>query len=280
MNNPPLVSVVIPTYNSGPRLRRTLASVSRQTFVDFEVLVVDDCSTDRVDRFVEGFARTDSRFELLRTTRNSNLPAVPRNLGIAHSRAKYVAFLDHDDLWFRFKLARQIEALERNANVAMVHSRLIARGNFEMPSSLFNLPCRQQQTAESGNLFRYNTVHMSSVVARRSTLMKLGGFSEDTSLRAIEDYDLWLRMSRSHKIGYIPELHGRVFRSEASTSAREDMKQRREYLSSLHGLTGHPHANNNRPIRKKISCRCFGFIDHTVASPLRVALNSSPHVVL
>lgn len=275
----PMVSVVVPTYNRREKIKEALTSIMRQSLSDVEILIVDDCSTDGTEKHLQRFVNRDPRFKILRTPENSNLPAIPRNVGIQQSRGRYVAFLDDDDVWFSFKLMRQVQALERYSALAMVHSRLIAKGNFEMLPSLMNLPCSARQKKENRNIERYNTVHMSSVCIRRSTLMSLGGFSEDPMLRAIEDYELWLRVYRSYEVGYLPEIHGRVFRSPDSTSARENMKSRQRYLTQLHELDDQPKTAVRRPGLSKIRCRLSGAVEHAVGLA-RVMASTQPRVIL
>ena len=108
----PRVSVIIPAFNIEQHIGETLDSLECQTFRSFEALVVDDCSTDRTASIVRARAALDPRIRYIRLESNSNRPAVPRNRGLAEAKGEFVAFLDHDDLWFRRKLERQIRVLD------------------------------------------------------------------------------------------------------------------------------------------------------------------------
>ena len=108
----PRVSIITPSYNSAETIDATLASVRAQTFADWEMLVVDDCSTDDSAARVAAVATLDPRIRLLRQAKNGG-PAAARNRALAEARGDFVAFLDADDLWLPEKLARQLAFMLR-----------------------------------------------------------------------------------------------------------------------------------------------------------------------
>lgn len=108
----PKVSIVTPLYNLEEYIADCIESVEAQTFSDFEMIIVDDCSSDRGPEIVETFARKDPRIKLLRNSKNSG-PAVTRNLGIKEATGHYITFLDGDDIWFPQMLEKSIDAIER-----------------------------------------------------------------------------------------------------------------------------------------------------------------------
>ena len=107
-----LVSIITPCYNAASVLSETIGSVRAQTYGEWEMLVVDDCSTDGSDKIAQEYARRDPRIRYLKTERPSGSPTVPRNLGLEAARGEYVAFLDADDLWLPEKLEEQVRFLE------------------------------------------------------------------------------------------------------------------------------------------------------------------------
>ena len=111
MPHKPLVSVIVPAYNVEPFLAETLASVQWQTYREFEVIIVDDGSTDRTSEIVQQFVEKDARFILLRQP-NANMAAA-RNAALKQARGEWVAFLDADDAWLSEKLAAQLDLLEQ-----------------------------------------------------------------------------------------------------------------------------------------------------------------------
>jgi glycosyltransferase involved in cell wall biosynthesis len=116
-----LVSVITPNYNCAPYIARAIESVRAQTFRDWELLIVDDCSTDGSADIAAGYAEKDRRIRLLHTPSHSGSPLAPRNLALRMARGRYIAFLDSDDLWLPGKLERQL-ALFGDRQTAVVFS--------------------------------------------------------------------------------------------------------------------------------------------------------------
>lgn len=108
------VSIVTPCYNAVRYLSQTIESVIYQTYLDWEMLIVDDCSSDNSRKIIESYASKDARIKYLRTDRPSGSPSLPRNIGIDNAKGKYIAFLDADDLWLPDKIERQVKFMERN----------------------------------------------------------------------------------------------------------------------------------------------------------------------
>lgn len=234
MSNP-LVSVVVPVFNMEKHIEETLSSIQNQSYAFFEVLVIDDYSTDSTKSIIEKFVKSDSRFTYIKTLQNSNKPAVTRNIGLKHAKGKYIAFLDHDDLWFGKKLERQIRVLENRPDLTMVHSHLwdfTERSKFRGLILLSN-PLRRKASHEL--LRKHNVVQCSSTLMLTEVLKELNGFDERIELRAIEDYQLWLRLSKNHKIAYISEIHGFYRNSRNSTSTQLALSLKHEYLDTHEG---------------------------------------------
>ena len=107
----PLVTVVTPCYNGAKYLRETIESVLAQTFTDWEMIIVDDCSKDNSVDIIKQYADLDSRIKYLSTPNNTGSPAIPRNLGMEAASGKYIALLDSDDIWYPTKLHNQVMQL-------------------------------------------------------------------------------------------------------------------------------------------------------------------------
>lgn len=189
--NPPLVSVVIPTYNRAGDLALALASVARQTYPHLEVLVVDNHSTDDTAGVVSRM--NDPRMRLL-SIHNHGVIAASRNLGIREAAGEFVAFLDSDDLWAPDKLERCMACLA-SADVAYHDMEVLIRRRELRARRRFDT--RQLQSPVYKDLLvNANTLPTSSVVVRTALLRAVGGFTEDVGIIAGEDYDLWLRLAR------------------------------------------------------------------------------------
>ena len=186
----PLFSVIIPTFNRRELLRQTLASVWAQTFADYEVIVVDDGSTDGT---WEDLLSLRSRVCALR--QNNAGPGAARNLGAQRATGKYLAFLDSDDLWFPWTLEtfRDIAANER---LAMVCGRVHQYTEAAEFLHVHRTPLRTKVFPDylASWLFRYS-VGSGMVIIRRDAFLEMGGFT-DQSVN-MEDHDLVIRLGIS-----------------------------------------------------------------------------------
>ncbi|MBI4777213.1 MAG: glycosyltransferase [Deltaproteobacteria bacterium] len=192
----PLVSVIIPTYNRASRLEEAVRSVLDQTFRDFELIVVDDGSTDGTREMLEGFG---AGVKVLVQARSGVSAA--RNLGIEAARGPLIAFLDSDDLWLDRKLEVQAAhfRMRPKSLICQTEEVWIRKGRRVNPKAYHK--------KRSGNIFRISLercmVSPSAVMLRRSLLEEVGVF--DTSMEACEDYDLWLRVACRHPVALIDE---------------------------------------------------------------------------
>jgi GT2 family glycosyltransferase len=195
------VSVVVAAYNQGPWLAQAIESVRAQTFVDWELVVVDDGSTDDTPAVVARHA-ADARVVYVRQARAERSAA--RNRGIAASSGRLVAFLDADDLWHPEKLARQVAALAADPAAGLCYT--VARF---IDSAGRPLPVRKPPRALAGDVFtrlmRGNVLILASVVARRACLDAVGGFDPAITPYGCEDWDLWLRIARRYPVAVVDE---------------------------------------------------------------------------
>ena len=120
MNNFPLVSIITPSYNSEKYIIETIESVLAQTYKNWEVIIVDDLSTDDSLQIIEQYAQKDRRIKVIRSKQNRG-PAKARNRAIEEAKGKYIAFLDSDDVWFPDKLEKQITFMQEN-NLVLTYS--------------------------------------------------------------------------------------------------------------------------------------------------------------
>jgi len=190
----PLVSVIIPTFNRSAMVREAVESVLSQTFGEFELIVVDDGSTDDTEAILEPYSAS------LRIIRQKNRGvSAARNRGVAAARGELLAFLDSDDIWLPEKLAVQISYLRTFPEAALCHTDELWIRNGRRVN-----PRKKHAKAEGRDfprLLRESLISPSSVILRRSIFDEAGGFDE--SLPACEDYALWLTLARSHDVHLI-----------------------------------------------------------------------------
>ncbi len=229
MTQEPKVSVIIPTYNRAGYVADAIRSVQAQPFTDWEVIVADDGSTDDTRQVVEAFGGAVRYLGL----DHCGLPAVARNAALREARGEYVAFLDSDDLFLPDKLQRQVAALDDHADAALVYSDgVFFRDDPGRPTG----SVLDGVTVRSGNLFphllRGNFLFVATLLVRRRCVDAVGRFDEDPRLRAVEDYDLWLRLAARHAVVYAPGRVAAVRRHEGSIS-RDEIAVRERVLLVL-----------------------------------------------
>jgi glycosyltransferase involved in cell wall biosynthesis len=189
------VSIIIPTYNRLPMVKEAVDSVLAQDFEDFELMVVDDGSTDGT---ADEMKRYGGRVRLLRHPENRGVSAA-RNRGILNAKGKYIAFLDSDDLWVKGKLKIQVAFLEDNPHYTICYTDEIwvRRGKRVNP--------KNKHAKYSGWIFEkclpLCIISPSSAMMRKTLFSKVGLFDE--ALPVCEDYDLWLRISARFPIFFI-----------------------------------------------------------------------------
>lgn len=183
------VSVIIPTYNRRALLKRAVESVLEQSYRDFELIVVDDGSTDGSAALVEGLGGAP---RCLRQDHRGQ--AAARNRGIAEARGPLIAFLDSDDWWDREKLSVQVTAMENEPRYGVSHTQEIWYRGGEI------LPQKAKHRKYGGWIFErclpLCAVSPSTAIVRKSLFDTVGLFDE--SFPCCEDYDLWLRASARH----------------------------------------------------------------------------------
>lgn len=192
----PRVSVVIPAFNRWRLLAEAIDSVLAQSYRDFELIVVDDGSTDAT---ASELAKLASRLQFFVTERRGVSAA--RNLGVSQSRGHYIAFLDSDDLWLNRKLERQTRFMDEHPefHICQTDEIWIRNGVRVNPSAVHQKP--------SGDIFSRSLklclVSPSAVMMTKALFERTGGFDE--AFPVCEDYDLWLRISAQHQVPLIPD---------------------------------------------------------------------------
>jgi glycosyltransferase involved in cell wall biosynthesis len=195
--------VVIPVFNRPVAVRRAIDSVLVQTYQDFEILVVDDASTDHTASVV--IAVNDPRIILIRHTRRLGGSAT-RNSGIKASRAPYVAFLDSDDEWMPDKLHRQLALFARSSNdVGLVYTGF----ERQLPGGEVTIHVPRRRSDLSRTLLIDNVVGGASVgIVRREVFERVGLFDE--ALRSAQDVDFWLRVTEQFSADFVADVLVRI----------------------------------------------------------------------
>lgn len=217
MSTVPRVSVVIPAFNAAAFIERTLESVRAQRYLDYEIVVVDDGSSDgtadRVERFLDRHGLPG------RCLRQANRGiAGARNAGMRAAGGDYIALLDHDDLWYPDKLAVVMAEFDRHPEADLIcHNENITRdGRLVRVSRNGPLVPRMYERL----LFVGNALSPSAATFKRTVALSIGGFREDPRFDTAEDYDFWLRMSRAGTLHFLDEVLGEYQVVERAASRR------------------------------------------------------------
>jgi glycosyltransferase involved in cell wall biosynthesis len=194
------VSVLVPVYNGGRTLPAAIESILAQTHSDFELIVIDDSSTDNSRDVIRDYALRDQRVLPVYHDRNAGL-ASTLNEGLHLARGELVARMDQDDESMPQRLATQLEYMASHPRVAVAGSFAFHMGRRLQYDRLVEFPTGPEQIRTA--LATYNCLYHPSTIMRRSAILDLGGYR--AAFKNAEDYDLWLRASTVHDLENIPE---------------------------------------------------------------------------
>jgi teichuronic acid biosynthesis glycosyltransferase TuaG len=202
MNQIPFVSIVVAVYNAEKYIENTIESIISQTFQDFEIILVDDCSTDSSYNILREYSNKNEKIKVYKLEQNSGGPAKPRNIGIDKSLGKYIAFLDADDLWYETKLEEQFNFMKKNKiNFSSTKMYFIDEKDNLLNIKNLKLNIKDFFTIKNNiaNLISSRFIVLSSVIIDKNILEV---FDEDLSYSSVEDYELWLRILSKNTTKY------------------------------------------------------------------------------
>jgi len=195
----PLVSIIIPSFNRAHTLERAVNSVLKQSFTDFECIIVDDGSTDDTSKIIHKLQTQDDRVKSV-MSENQGVSAA-RNLGFSKSSGQWIALLDSDDEWLPTKLEAQLELSQTISEVPLIHGEEIWIRNGKRVNQKF------KHKKVGGYVFKdclpLCFISPSTALIKRSLYEEMKGFREDFVV--CEDYELWLRVSSKYEVGFIEE---------------------------------------------------------------------------
>lgn len=185
MSDNPIVSVIIPVYNTGEVLRETVDSVLQQTFADFELILIDDGSSDPVTEKILDSLQ-DPRIRVIRQD-NAGVAAA-RNRGCAEARGKYISFLDHDDLFLPEKLLESKKLLDENPTAVIAYSDIIPFGEYAENA----IKLASAESIDITVLLEQNRIYSMSCVVVKSDIVKKSGIVFDSQCVPCDDWDFYL----------------------------------------------------------------------------------------
>lgn len=213
-----LISIIIPTYNHGRFLDQALKSIINQTYKNWEVIIIDNHSTDNTTKIVESFK--DPKITYFKI-HNNGIIAKSRNAGISAANGEWIAFLDSDDWWANNKLEKCSSFLGEKVDLVYHDLKII----YEKQKLLGKKSIKSRQLSEPiliDLLVGGNIIANSSVIVRKDLIEKIGGISEKEELVAAEDYYTWLRIAQlTNKFKYISNTIGFYLIHEKSNSKKD-----------------------------------------------------------
>ncbi|ADC73014.1 glycosyl transferase family 2 [Thioalkalivibrio sp. K90mix] len=270
----PLVSVIMPAYNTAAYIAESVDSVLDQDYPGIELIVVDDGSTDGTVEVLRGYG---DRLTLL--TQQNQGAAVARNAGIAAAQGDFIAFIDSDDVWLPGKLTAQVLYMQQHPEIGLVHTDFLAwkpdaKGQFAPPHTLADPPVPVTETpgiVPEGSGWVYNQLLMESlphtitVMMRRELVEQVGPF--DPQLKRGQDYDYWIRASRLteyrqlDRVTALYRLHGR-----GCMTKYPDVNYEVEVVQRALGRWGLVGPNGEKTpwprVRERLGNACFTFGYH------------------
>ena len=222
----PEISVVMPSYNCELYIAEAIESVLNQTFKNFELIVVDNYSSDGTLETIKRF--TDGRIHIEQCS-NDGVIAKSRNIGIKIARGRYIAFLDADDFWHSKKLEECFRLFQTQIDLVYHAEHWINQnGGCKKVNYRSGKRCAYLQLLKLGNV-----LSTSSVVVRKSALDYVGGFCEKENYVTAEDYDLWMRLALNGYIfSYMTQPLG-TYRIHSNNSIKQDELHERAMISVL-----------------------------------------------
>ena len=196
----PLISVILPVCNGEPYLPQAVRSIQHQTLRDFELLIIDDGSTDGSLSYLATAARRDPRISVIANPRKGLVEAL--NLGLKLARGEFIARMDADDVSAAVRFERQIAFLNANPSISVIGSAVTLIDATGRTIGANDYPTDPAQVHAALEAMDCVVAH-SSVMTRRAVITSLGGYRE--AFRHAEDYDLWLRVAESYRIGNLSE---------------------------------------------------------------------------
>ena len=226
------ISIILPVYNAELYLQSTIDSILKQSYNNFELLVIDDCSTDSSYDIINSIIQKDSRVSYYKLEKNSGGPATPRNYGINKAKNSLIAFVDSDDIWHPNKLEIQYEFLKSDHNIKFVSSfKTYKKFNRDTFSKNFSFTVLNYQ-----DLLNKNFVNNSTVLVYKKYLQP---FDVCSKYIAIEDAKQWLDIARKGTNCYLIHLPLIYYRKVEGSLSNNKIKMLQKRILLLKNYINH-----------------------------------------
>jgi teichuronic acid biosynthesis glycosyltransferase TuaG len=241
----PVVSVIMPAYNASNYIQEAINSVIAQTYTNWELIIVDDGSTDETSTIIADYCIQDWRIKGFYQENGKQGKA--RNLGISKAIGSYIAFLDADDLWMSEKLEIQLQEIkERNVDLVFSDTYVFYDNNLSVKSRRYHIPnfiFKGNEALEI--LFQSNSIPILTVLAKKEKIVSVNCFSENLNIQNAEDYHLWLKMIIGGCVFYSSDKILAAYRVHNRSATNQDNTASKQILEVFFDLK-----NNNIKLKK------------------------------
>ncbi len=227
------VSIILLTFNRKNLVKKAIDGILAQTYKDFELIIVDNCSKDGTEKLISSYK--DKRIRYFRND-NKGIIATNMNHGSKRAKGQYIALCDDDDIWLPTKLEKQL-AIMANENVALVCTNWIQFFNSSKKEITGVLKKRKSPYLTQKNILMRNIISQSTALFKKNLLDNLGYFDESLDYLSAEEFEFWLRLLKDHKAYFIQEplvrelTHPNVFR----TKGLKHLRICKKIIDDLHG---------------------------------------------
>lgn len=198
-NKDGLVSIIMPAFNAEKTIEESIESVLMQTYQNWELIIIDDFSSDNTGIISIDFCQINNRIKYQKLEKNYGGPAHPRNIGIKIAKGDIIAFCDSDDVWDPLKLEMQLEIfceyIQKDILICSPKIEFTDIDSLKFPTIKNN----DKRELTKSEILLKNGIMLSSVLVSKDTLVRCNYFDEDSSLIAVEDYDMWLKITQLGK---------------------------------------------------------------------------------
>lgn len=221
----PLVSIILPAYNGAQWIEKAIQSVLAQSVTDFELLIINDGSTDATEVIALNLAKEDSRIRYIKNERNLGIQRT-RNISLEQARGEFIAEIDQDDEWIdRDKIKKQLNFLKAHTDYVLVGTGAIMVDSEGQETARYFMPKTDEEIRKK--LLRKNCFIHSSVMYRKNPVKEIGGYAVD---RMSEDHDLWLRLGRVGKFGNLEDYAVKYFLNSKGYNSQDKFLRLKQNL--------------------------------------------------
>lgn len=222
----PRISVIMPAYNAEKTVESAIDSVLKQTFADFELIVINDCSKDHTYEILQNLAEKDDRVAVLQNERNLGVSAT-RNCGISQAKGEWIAFLDSDDMWREDKLEKQLAWLQNNEEAVISYT---ASSFIDEFGNLFGYVMEAEEKTTFSTLLKKNLLSCSSVMIRADVMKSLKMPGDQMH----EDYYIWLNVLKKYKYAYGLNEPLLIYRLSSNSKSSGRVKSAKMIFNTYH----------------------------------------------